>query len=258
MEKDPKQWIWWAIPIVVVLAAGAALYFGKRHKEPIVAAPPTVTAPAPTAPAAPPNYPIEPTASDKPLPALDGSDSPLQESLAEIYGRSLDEFLVPKDLIRHLVVTIDNLPRRKTAVPHWPLKPTPGKFTVTTRDDPVLSADNAARYAPLINLVRATDARQIAAVYRNYYPLFQQAYVDLGYPNGYFNNRLIEVIDHLLETPELSGDVKLTQPSVFYEYADPTLEERSAGQKVLMRMGNANATTVKTKLRELRREIAKE
>ena len=259
MEKDPKQWIWWAIPVVVVLAAGAALYFGKRHKEPVAAPPETTIVPPPAAPAAPQNYPIEPTASsDKPLPSLDGSDSPLQESLAEIYGRSLEAFLVPKDLIRHIVVTIDNLPRKKTAVPHWPLKPTPGKLSVTNSNDPVLSADNAARYAPLIQLVQTTDAKQIATIYRHYYPLFQQAYVDLGYPNGYFNNRLIEVIDHLLETPQLSGDVKLTQPSVFYEYADPTLEERSAGQKVLMRMGNANAATVKTKLRELRREVAKE
>ena len=69
---------------------------------------------------------------------------------------------------------------------------------------------------------------------------------------------LIEVIDHLLATPELTGTVQLTQPSVFYAFADPTLEERSAGQKVLLRMGNGNAAIVKLKLRELRREIAKQ
>jgi hypothetical protein len=259
VEKDPKQWIWWAIPIVVVLAAGAALYVGRHHKEPVDAAPAAATVvPPAAAPSLPPNYPIEPTATNKPLPSLDSSDSPLQESLAEIYGRSLEEFLVPKDLIRHLVVTIDNLPRRKTAVPHWPLKPTAGKFTVTDNNDPTLSADNAARYAPLIKLIQSSDTAQVVAVYKQYYPLFQQAYVDLGYPNGYFNNRLIEVIDHLLATPELNGEVKLTQPSVFYEYADPTLEERSAGQKLLMRMGNGNAATVKAKLRELRQQIAKQ
>ena len=38
-------------------------------------------------------------------------------------------------------------------------------------------------------------------MYKQYYPLFQQAYVDLGYPEGYFNDRLVEVIDHLLATP---------------------------------------------------------
>ena len=66
--------------------------------------------------------------------------------------------------------------------------------------------------------------------YRHFYPLFQQAYVDLGYPDGYFNDRLVEVIDHLLATPDVAGPIKLTQPSVFYQYADPSIEERSAGR----------------------------
>lgn len=257
MERDPKQWIWWGIPIVVVAAAAVALYFA-RQKEPVAVVPPVAVAPAPAAPEAPPNYPIEPTGTDTPLPPLASSDKDLEQSIAEVFGRSLENFLVPKDIIRHIVVTIDNLPRKKTAVPLWPLKPTPGKLAVIDGETPLLSDDNAARYAPLIKLVQSSDPAQIAAIYRRYYPLFQQAYTDLGYPDGYFNNRLIEVIDHLLETPELTGEVKLTQPSVFYEFADPTLEERSAGQKLLLRMGNGNAETIKLKLRELRREVSKE
>jgi hypothetical protein len=51
--------------------------------------------------------------------------------------------------------------------------------------------------------------------------------------------------------------VKLTQPRVFYEYADPNLESLSAGQKVLLRMGNANAAQMKKKMREFRALIAK-
>ena len=52
--------------------------------------------------------------------------------------------------------------------------------------------------------------------------------------------------------------MRLTQPSVFYQFADAELEERSAGQKLLLRMGNGNAAAVKLKLREFRREIAKQ
>jgi hypothetical protein len=81
--------------------------------------------------------------------------------------------------------------------------------------------------------------------------------VELGYPDGYFNDRLIAVIDHLLETPTVQGPIKVTQPSVHYQFADPALEEKSAGQKLLIRMGNGNAAAIKMKLRELRREIAK-
>jgi hypothetical protein len=64
------------------------------------------------------------------------------------------------------------------------------------------------------------------------------------------------VIDHLLETPEVDGPVKLVQPGVFYEFADPSLESRSSGQKLLLRMGSDNAAAVKLKLRDVRREIA--
>jgi len=255
--QEPKQWIWWAIPAVVVVALGGALYYGRLHKEQPVATQP-VAEPAPAAASSAVNHPITPTASDKPLPTLDDSDTAVQESLAEVFGRSLESFLVPKQIVRHIVVTVDNLPRKKTAPPMWPIKPTGGSLVVATPDDPTLSEDNAARYAALIKVAQTADAAQLAAIYKRYYPLFQQAYVGLGYPDGYFNNRLIEVIDHLLATPELPGAVKLTQPSVFYQFADPTLEERSSGQKVLLRMGNANAAVVKAKLRELRKEIAKQ
>jgi hypothetical protein len=105
-------------------------------------------------------------------------------------------------------------------------------------------------------MVQSADTRQLAELYFHYYPLFQQAYEDLGYPDKYFNDRFVQVIDHLLETPSPSGPVRLTQPRVFYEFADPSLEERSAGQKLLIRMGNENATKIKAKLRELRALIA--
>ncbi len=38
-------------------------------------------------------------------------------------------------------------------------------------------------------------------------------------------------------------------------FADPELEARSAGQKILLRTGAANATAIKAKLREIRQEI---
>jgi hypothetical protein len=92
-------------------------------------------------------------------------------------------------------------------------------------------------------------------LYRRFYPLFQKAYVDLGYPDGYFNDRVIEVIDHLLATPEIEGPVKLVRPHVLYQYADPELEQLSPGQKLLLRMGNEHSATVKEKLREFRGRI---
>jgi DUF3014 family protein len=49
--------------------------------------------------------------------------------------------------------------------------------------------------------------------------------------------------------------VKLLRPRVLFEFAEPDLETRSAGQKILLRMGPENAARVKAKLREIRREL---
>jgi len=99
------------------------------------------------------------------------------------------------------------------------------------------------------------DAKKLVSVYAHLYPLFQQAYVELGYPDGYFNDRLVQVIDNLLAAPTPAAPIRLDQPNVLYVYADPELESLSAGQKILVRMGPANAAVVKDKLRQIRSEV---
>jgi hypothetical protein len=128
--------------------------------------------------------------------------------------------------------------------------------TAGDADQVTLSPQNEARYAPFIELVKVTDTKQLVALYFHFYPLFQQAYEDLGYPSQYFNDRLIEVIDNLLATPDVKGPIELTQPNVLFLYADPKLEALSAGQKTMLRMGPDNERVLKDKLRQLREALA--
>jgi hypothetical protein len=109
-----------------------------------------------------------------------------------------------------------------------------------------------ARHPPYAQIADAIDAKALVAWYVRFYPLFQQSYRQQGYPDGYFNDRLVFVIDHLLETPELRGPVALARPGVLYEFADPALERRSAGQKLLLRSGPENERAIKAKLGEIR------
>jgi hypothetical protein len=71
----------------------------------------------------------------------------------------------------------------------------------------------------------------------------------------YFNDRLMQAVDDLLAAPEIDTPIEVMQPRVLYEFADPDLETRSAGQKILIRMGKENALRVKAKLWEIRREL---
>jgi hypothetical protein len=257
MNDEQKKYLYYAIPVVVVIGLGIALYYGRRHKEEVAIQQTAAEAPVESGSSSPDNHPIETVPSAEPLPALAESDPKVQQSLDELFGRGLEQYLVPKDIVRHVVVTIDNLPRKKNSTQMWPIKPLGGELKTSSGNELMLNDSNYERYKPLVKLATTADTKQIVATYKRFYPLFQQAYVDLGYPEGYFNNRLVEVIDHLLETPEVEGPVKLVQPGVFYEFADASLESRSSGQKLLLRMGRDNAAAVKLKLRDVRREIAK-
>jgi hypothetical protein len=257
MNDEQKKYLYYAIPVVVVIAIGAALYYGKRHKEETAAS--QTVAETPVDPQEAPStehHPIDAAPTAEPLPPLAESDPSIQQSLQQLFGRGLDQYLVPKDIVRHVVVTIDNLPRKKNAIQMWPVKPLGGELKTSTGAELTLNESNYDRYETIVKLAATADTEQLVAMYKRFYPLFQQAYVDIGYPEGYFNNRLVEVIDHLLETPEVEGPIKLVQPGVFYEFADPSLESRSSGQKLLLRMGRDNAAAVKLKLRDIRREIA--
>ncbi len=248
---------WIAAAVAVVgLTVGGIVYLDQRSKRPAPPEKPAAAVPAqPALPEEPAvKHPLPAPETPEPLPKLDESDESMQTALTELIGnQAVERFILPKDLVRHIVVTIDNLPEQKVAERLRPVKPIPGTLAVGGSEEaPVLDPVNYERYKPLVQLIRSTDTQYLVATYTRYYPLFQAAYEDLGHPPQYFNDRLVEVIDHLLTTPDLQGPIALAQPSVQYEYADPELESRSAGQKVLMRMGSENAKAVKDKLRELR------
>jgi hypothetical protein len=189
------------------------------------------------------------------LPPLDDSDSYFLLALIDSFGPDVGDVLVNEALIDKFVATVDNLTRDHVAEKLRPVGRLQGTFAADTQDGEsrlYISDENYARYATLVNLVAAADLENVAATYRRFYPLFQESYVRLGYPNGYFNDRVVEVIDQLLQTPEPSEPVRLVRPHVLYEFADTDLEALSSGQKLLLRMGNENAARIKQVLRSLR------
>ncbi len=246
-----------AIPalIAVVILGSAATWYWWPRLAPTPTPPPLVS--APPAPETEPviAHPL-PASVDAgaALPALKDSDPAFLAAIVQLPGGdALRALLQPETLIRHIVATVDNLPRPRLAVELRPVRSTPGPFlTVGEEQQATLDDRNASRYAAAIAALRALDMRTVSALYQHYYPLFQRAYEDLGYPHAYFNDRLVAVIDHLLATPQPPEPLALVRPKVFWEFADPELEARSAGQKLLVRMGRENGAVVRTRLRELR------
>ncbi len=258
--KDRAGWILLAL---LVCAVAAGLYVwqqaGNEAPRPAPAAAPQPL-PPPGAKAAPQIlFPVPPAADSPSLPSLELSDTLMRSLLDSLFGRkNFEEFFAPRDIVRRIVATVDNLPREKAAQRLMPVRPPPGPLAVTGNEEyRVIGAGNAARYLPYVSMAESVDTGKLVAAYVRCYPLLQQAYRELGYPSGYFNDRLVEVIDHLLVAPDADGPVQLVQRKVLYEFADPDLEARSAGQKIMLRIGPANAARVKAKLREIRRELTR-
>jgi hypothetical protein len=186
-------------------------------------------------------------------PTLINYDETIQEMLTRLLKEQKQlAVLHLENFIQRFVVTIDSLPEKQISPHHLPIKAPQGKFKVVGSS---ISPENDKRYTPYIQLAEALGTNQSVTIYVRYYGLFQKAYRELGYPNGHFNDRFVAVIDHLLETPEVKDPIGVVQPLIVYKYADPELEELSAGQKILLRIGSDNRTRVKNMLKELRKGL---
>ena len=259
-----KEWIAAMAAVVLLVLAGGGMWWWYEGRTPPPAVPPVATAPPHAAPAqSEPSvrYPIEvPVAASAPL----GIDA----ALAEVFGRkAVLRLFQLQDFPRRFVATVDNLGRAQAPVRMWPLNPAGGRFGVDRREGgEQVAASNVARYTPYVQLIESVDLQQAAMLYARLYPQLQRAYEELGYPKQYFNDRLVEVIDQLLATPEPGGPLKVHLPAiaaplkperpwVLYEFDDPALQSLTAGQRVLLRMGPANEKRVKARLIEFRRLV---
>jgi hypothetical protein len=249
----------WLAPLFVLLASATLLsvFWQPRLGAPAATAPEGGLA-LPAGSASPRNepgdvarYPIPAAAA--PQPPLDASDAVLEAGLRALLGAALGAILEPGDVVRNFVATVDNLPRRSLFASRMPVKPAPGPFETTFAPSGLAIAEgNAARYAAYVALLQRVDAARLVALYERHYPLFAQAHRDLGYPNGHFNDRLVEAIDVALATPEIAAPLRVVQPKINYEFVDRGLETLPAAQKALLRMGPGNAAIVKGELARIR------
>jgi hypothetical protein len=276
-----------AATVVIALLLAGGWTWWQRQQPPVVppaapetqpvAAVPAPPSPAPSGPAiAHPidQAPMADAAASAPPPlTLDNADPVLRTALIDLLGsKAVTSLLQTDDFARRLVATVDGLGRAHAAPRMWPVAPTGGRFELQGEPSAAqIAPANSARYDVFVTLATSVDAKRAASMYRRFYPLFQRAYQELGYPNAYFNDRLVAVIDQLLATPQpaTSPTLRLTEvkgpiapgagdrPWTRYEFADPALEALPAGSKMLLRMGPQHAERLKAQLRALRAEIAR-
>ena len=269
--RNPLVWI-----IIFLLAAAAAWFLSVRQDQAEVDN--AVVIPAPVAPlpeSEPERFPVDeiqvpepesapveaaepeaPPPPEAPLPILAESDPEVLEKVAEL-SPPLEALLIPEFVLSRVVATVDALDSARVAPPMRPMTSVPGQFTVLeANDQAVISPENAERYAPFVAIIESTDTDQLVALYLRYYPLLQEAYLGLGEGDARFNDRVVEILDHLLATPEPIGLLEVVQVEANYAFVDPELEALSVGQKALLRLSADDRETVKARMRALREALA--
>lgn len=224
--------------LVTIVIAGGVYFYLKPQAPPVATQVMEQSLPAITPLSAPTAAPSEqassqpsPSPSHYPvieekvkLPSLDESDESVLVAMKKLLGSlKFDSVFDMQDFIRKIVISVDSSTRKEIPKQSSPLKPTPGKFLLDEKDGKeFLSPRNYKRYAPYAAVLKKVDEKELVNTYLHFYPLFQAAFQDLG-TGGYFNDRLIEVIDTLIATPVPEGPQQVFTTAIYYKYSNPKL-----------------------------------
>lgn len=276
--QQPKQGSPVTMIVIVVLAVivAAAAFFYLRDDAPpeshsvaklLPVTPPSVSSAAALDTPKPVYEPPEPVVEVEPLPALGESDESVLSALEELRGEGLLKLIVPQEVVRKFVLAVNNLEEGKVIHEYRPVvSPAPPfiaeKFSVMVEgvaaEQERISANNYQRYEPYVTTLALIDPDAAAAVYKRFYPLMAEAFKELGLKKTNFHTVVIGAIDNILAAPDVQGDVLLVRPKVFYQFADPALEQLPPAHKLMLRMGPENARSVKASLRQLRARLVKQ
>jgi hypothetical protein len=198
--------------------------------------------------------PLEPVSGEEiDLPPLGETDPVVRQLVSALSSHPrVAAWLTTDQLIRNFTVVVVNISNGRSPARHLgAVRPT-GEF-IADEDGEIarIDARSYRRYDEYADAVGALDAEGTARLYATLKPRIQDAYRELGYPDGDFDRAMERALVELLNTPDIDGDVMLTPKSVSWEFAEPKLQSLSGAQRQFLRMGPRNMRIVKGKLREI-------
>lgn len=263
-----------ALAIVGILILGYLLYFftSKEPQEPTVTQPIEIPVQEPEPVAQEPEPESEPQIIEEPepapvveepepafvLPRLDDSDQLIRDGAVNLTrNEGINAWLGLDELIRKIVVFVDNVANGNIAREPVAVLAPQTAFSATPVSNKLFMLDEASydRYNQVTNILVSIDAHRAVEFYVLLKPLFQEAYNELGYPDGKFDDAIFKAIGRLLETPVITQPIRLVQPVVMFEFEDQRLESLSAAQKQMIRMGPKNTGVIQAKLSEVALEL---
>lgn len=199
------------------------------------------------------------------LPALDESDTWLQEKLPEItWRKELLRLVIGDDMIRRFVVFTDNFSQGVVAYKHSPFilpqtafSATETTVTNTEQQEWQWDVQSEKRFNLYVDLLRSFDSEKLIQWYIEIKPLIDQAYKELGYADEDFTQVLQNSITRVLNMELPKEKLTVVRPSVMYKFRDQEVEALDDVDKLLLRLGRENVLVIKSVLLELSEKLSR-
>ena len=197
----------------------------------------------------------EPTPEPAPvaLPTLQESDETVRDALGDVpLGTAGQQFLLPSNIIERTTSVLYLLAEGEVPYKLVPIARPKAAFPITD-DGLQVTADpeGHARYDAFAVWIQSLDIESLLAAVDWLLPLFREAWSFYGESESSFDQSVLYALDLIIYTPEVeTSDARLFRKEAVWLYEDPALEALPPIQKQLLRMGPANAATIKAKARE--------
>ena len=249
-RKRPTALLLTALALLLALAAGF-LYLRRP-------APPSPVADNVNEPAQTPAPAVAEPGEQIVLPPLDETDALVRRLVGALSTHpTVAAWLTTDGLILNFVVVTTRIASGQTPVAELKAIGPMVRFRPrTSGNDAYLDRAGYRRYDRYAAAVSALDARGAARLYATLKPRIADAYRRTGGVGNDFDAVLERAFVELLGTPVAAGDVALRPKGIVYAFADPRLQNLSAAQKQLLRMGPQNVEAVQGKLREIASHLA--
>jgi Protein of unknown function (DUF3014) len=236
-----------AILILLLLGGGWWYYTQRQAQTPIRAA--VSGTEAPIAPA---------KAQATELPPLDQMDPFLRALLGSLSSHpGLATWLLSDDLIKQLAAAIDKASKGESPTRDFKaFAPKTGFMVMKRGNRMAIDPAGYTRYKSLVDGVTAVDASAVAKAYRTIHPRLNEAYRNMGHPNGEVDTAADAALTILLDSPVLKDPTYVVEASgVRWKFADAKTEALFGSQKQLLRMGPDQTDKVLVWLRALQSSL---
>ena len=255
-----RKWILWiGVGVLACVAIGLGAYYYFSHirssKEPVPVAKTAVKE-------APPQKVVREEEKKIPtvtLPNLGQSDDGIRQKAKALSSNPmLADWLKINNIIRQITAAVDGIADGHSPRANLKFLAPKKEFSVKKKGAKLyLNPQSYTRYNLLADAFQSLNAEGTVRVFKEFKPLFQDAYRELGYRDRDFQDTLIRAIKELLRAPVVESDILLEEDGekvISYSavsMADERLEDLTDAQKHLLRMGPKNTAKIQGKLREI-------